>query len=56
MQSIKELLQADRQGKRLTKQEREYLKKYKNAKNYRHSTSFIYHSRRLRSEDSNQNN
>lgn len=51
MKSITELLNMESNGETLTEEEQSYLNNYKAKKQYRHSPSFVYHSRKLPRED-----
>lgn len=54
MRGIKELTQAD--PSTLTPEELKYLNKYKELKKFKHSTSFVYHSRKLPEEANGNSN
>lgn len=51
MRPLPILLKAKANNEPLTEEEKAYLAKYEQQKNIRHSTSFIYHSRKLPKED-----
>ena len=44
MRGIKELLQAEKNGEKLTDKEQKYLEQYKQQKNVRHSQNFVTHA------------
>lgn len=51
MKTIAELLKLEEAGKPLTSKEKAYINKYREMKVMRHSTDFIYHSRKLPKEN-----
>lgn len=45
MQSLLKLLELEKQGAKLTKEESEYLRKYRELKHVKHSASFVSHAK-----------
>ena len=50
VRNISVLLDVEKQGGKMSKEEKEYLKRYKQNKNFRHSRSFVTHAKDLPEE------